>query len=111
MKLAYHKGFNTSVSSEPILDTNIFQLVETLLPFVTDAIWIGKPNQLLARLRMNGITDSESIIKAKELMASLSDEWIRELFEVYKDNPKIKWKESIKKVVNIEIPTEKGLYI
>ena len=78
---------------------------------VTDAIWIGKPNQLLARLRMNGITDSESIIKAKELMASLSDEWIRELFEVYKDNPKIKWKESIKKVVNIEIPTEKGLYI
>jgi len=70
LKLAYHKGFNTSVSSKPILDTNIFQLVETLLPFVTDAIWIGKPNQLLARLRMNGITDSESIIKAKELMAA-----------------------------------------
>lgn len=111
LKLAYEKGFKTSVSSEPILDTNVVQMAETLLPYVTDAMWIGKPNKLLARLKMNGITDSESINKAKKLNASLSDEWILELYEAYKDNPKIKWKESIKKVVKIEVPSIRGLDI
>jgi hypothetical protein len=38
-----------------------------------------------------------------------SDEWIVELYNKFKDNPKLKWKESIKKIVNIEIPTIKGL--
>ena len=76
-----------------------------------DAIWVGKPNQLMPRLRMNGITDSESVNKAEKLIASLSDEWILELYDFYKDNPKVKWKESIKRVVNIEVPTVKGLDI
>ncbi len=111
LKLAYEKGFKTSVSSEPLLDTNVVQLADILLPYVTDAMWIGKPNQLLSHMKRNGVTDSLSIEKAKELLASLSDKWILELYEVYKDNPKIKWKESIKKVVNIEVPTVKGLDI
>ena len=36
---------------------------------------------------------------------------IMKLYHKYKDNPKIKWKESIKKIVGIEIPTEAGLDI
>jgi hypothetical protein len=44
-------------------------------------------------------------------MTDLSDEWIVELYDAYKDNPKIKWKESIKRIVKIEIPTISGLDI
>ena len=109
LKHAYKLGFKTSVSCEPILDINIEPLIEKITPFVTDAVWIGKPNFLLRRLKMNGIQDKETIQKANELNVSLSDSWIVGLYETFRNNPKIKWKESIKKIVNIEIQTTKGL--
>ena len=111
LKYAYDNGFKTSVSCEPMLDKDTPHLVEELLPFVTDSIWLGKPNGLMTRLKMNGITDSETIQRAEELIAQLSDDWIWELFATFKNNPKIRWKESIKKVVNIEVPFECGLDI
>ena len=44
---AYESGFQTSVSVEPMLDApNIDILISELLPYVTDAIWIGKMNHL-----------------------------------------------------------------
>lgn len=109
LKFAYNNGFKTSVSCEPILDTKTEALVNILIPYITDAIWIGKPNFLLRRLKMNGITDLETLKKAKELVVLQSDRWIVELYNKHKRNSKIKWKESIKKIVNIEIPTVKGL--
>jgi DNA repair photolyase len=109
LKHAFELGFKTSISCEPILDIYTKELLEELLPYVTDAIWIGKPNFLLKRLKMNGISDRESIRKANELNENLSDSWIFGIYQSYKDNPKIKWKESIKKIVNIEISTTKGL--
>lgn len=108
---AFIQGFSTSVSCEPMLDINTFQLVNELLPFITDAIWIGKPNRLLSRLKFNGINDKQTISRAKKLIALQSDEYIRSLYESFKDCKKVKWKESIKKVVDIEISTTKGLDI
>jgi len=109
LKYAYNLGFKTSVSCEPVLDSNTHQLINKILPYISDAIWVGKPNFLLRRLKMNGITDKKSLIKANSLNETLTNEWVLNLYEKHKDNAKIKWKESIKKIVNIEIPTTKGL--
>jgi hypothetical protein len=50
LKLAYERGFHTSVSIEPMLDnSNIFRHVANLCPFVTDSIWIGKLNNIRSR--------------------------------------------------------------
>ena len=108
---AFDQGFSTSVSCEPILDINTHQLVKELLPFVTDAIWIGKPNRLLSRLKFNGENDEQTISRAKELIELQSDEYIISLYESFKDFKKVKWKDSIKKIVDIEIPTTRGLDI
>lgn len=35
------------------------------------------------------------------------DEFIRDLYDEFKDNPKVKWKESIKKVLGL--PDEEGV--
>lgn len=43
---AYKQGYKTSVSVEPFLDENPFLLVEKLIPYVTESIWIGKMNYL-----------------------------------------------------------------
>ena len=44
-------------------------------------------------------------------LAEQPDEFLRELYERFKDDPQIKFKDSIKKTVGLERPTEEGLDI
>lgn len=66
---------------------------------MTETVWIGKPNMLKGRLSMNGHDDEETMARAESLLQSLSDQFIWDLYARYKDNSKIRWKDSIKKVV------------
>jgi len=110
LQVARDHDFETSVSSEPMLDNHIEAVVEQVLPYVTDAIWIGLPNRLKGILSVCG-EGEEMMARAEELMAGFTEDRIMELYETYRDNPQIKWKESIKKIVGIEVPTEAGLDI
>lgn len=112
LKYAYSMGFKTSVSSEPMIDFEPWKLVEQLSPYTTDSIWFGKANRLRVNLSINGYKDAETQRRADELIAWQSDEGnIRGLYNRFKNNPKVKWKESIKKVVGIKVSTEKGMDI
>ena len=108
---AYKAGFQTSVSCEPMLDDKADAVIAGTLPYVTDAIWLGKVNQMTFRLKMNGHGDEETMSKARQLVDSQPSSYIFNLYKRNKDNPQIKWKDSIKKVVGIEIPVESGLDI
>ena len=57
LALAYRMGYQTSASAEPLLDKNVDDLISKLSPYITDTIWIGKPNMLLSGTRMNGHDD------------------------------------------------------
>jgi len=112
LALAFNRGFKTSISCEPMLDNHIEKVVEKGEDYVTDSIWLGKMNSPYKRLIANGHDDEETMKKAHQLV----DDWqcdavIWDLYKKYKDHPKIKWKESVKKIVGIEIPTERGLDI
>ena len=109
LKYAFSEGYQTSVSCEPMLDNNIGDVIDQVSPFVTDSIWLGKMNQLRGRLALNGEDDPVTMQRADQLIAWQSDGTIKQLYSQYKDNPLIKWKESIKKVVGLEIPIEAGL--
>lgn len=112
LKYAYSNGFKTSVSAEPMIDMEPAKLADQLLPFITDAIWYGKLNQIKQHLAINGIKGGEILRRADELIKWQSDEKnILELYNRFKDNPKVKWKEKIKKVIGITIPTVPGLDI
>jgi len=110
---ARNHGFATSVSMEPLLDTSeqdIVNLVHSLIPLVSDSIWLGKMNKTTERLVRNGFGDDTALMAAADaLAASQSDERILALYARLKGNPKVKWKESIKKVVGIDVSTEAGL--
>jgi DNA repair photolyase len=108
---AYNAGFETSISCEPMLDTNIHEVVEHLRNLVTDSIWLGKFNNLKSRMKFNGCTSTEDLAAIKHIEDTQTIEFIEKLFDRYKDDPKIKWKESIKKIVGLSIATEKGLDI
>ena len=111
LREAHLRGFQTSISCEPMLDDQIGFVIKEVKAYVTDAIWLGKANLLVERLKMNGEWNKETEKAAKQLMRYQSDDRIRLLYELYRKNDMIKWKESIKRVVGIEIPTEKGLDI
>ena len=106
---AYMTGFQTSISVEPMLDSaNIDMLIEDLMPFVSDSIWIGTMNhtgrfgknanlvlqQAIGKIRMG---QTKSIIKA--------------IYEHHKNNSMIKWKAEIKKIVGIPLPRKPGMDI
>lgn len=111
LKFAFENGFKTSVSCEPMLDDKTYDLVNILEPYVTDSIWIGKANFLMRRLKMNGLDDAETILKANKLLEFQNENNILSLYQTLKSNNKIKWKDSIKKVVKLELVSEKGLDI
>ena len=97
-----------SERKQSLIYANIQAVIEDLSKYVTDAIWLGKMNFVLRRLRTNGHTDELTLKAANQILSWQSDDEIKALYNKYKDNPMIKWKESIKKVVGLDISVVKG---
>lgn len=105
---AFEAGFETSVSVEPMLSADgVIDLVKDLHPFTTNSIWIGKMNHLHS-INVNNEEDFEAIQAIKD---GQCDKNIWNIYNEMKDNPLVRWKDSIKKVVGIEPPSEPGLDI
>ena len=71
-------------------------------------VWIGKPNKLMLRAKMNG-ADPETLVASEKWLAIYTDDFIWSLYRRYKDDPMVKWKDSIKQVVGIESPEKVGM--
>ncbi|MBK5261869.1 MAG: radical SAM protein [Peptostreptococcaceae bacterium] len=97
LKYAVKAGYSTSISCEPLLDDQFDVLYEKVSPWVNGSIWIGKMNMASKRVKTNtaGAFPQE---KVSDLLKTQTDDIIITLFNRYKDNPMIEWKESIKKV-------------
>jgi hypothetical protein len=79
-----------------MLDDNVEHVVEAVLPFVNETIWIGKMKDGLASLNNNGYHNAEYIQKMNELEAFCSERRIKSIFDRYVDNPKIRFKNSLR---------------
>ncbi len=111
LRYAYIGGFKTSVSCEPMLDGNIKDVIRLTYQYVSDSIWIGKMNNI-SRCNINNTSNidiSEEIDKI--LIFQENDDNIIDLYNDFKDYSKIKWKESIKKIVGIKLAQFKGMDI
>jgi DNA repair photolyase len=95
---AYLRGFNTSVSMEPMLHgiddaENTFRIVE---PYITEKVWIGKMNYPSNRVDTSILAQRTAVNEIIELQ---SDSEIMILYEKLKDEPKVEWKDSIKQII------------
>lgn len=109
LKYAYDHGFHTSVSCEPMLDAGIDKVIEAVEPYVTDSIWLGRANRLRHVVAMNCPGNGAVRGRTDELIALWDDDAVNVLYQRYKDHSKIRFKDSIKKVVGLDRPTLKGL--
>jgi len=112
----FKNEWKTSVSMEPMLDespVDIARLVRTVAPWCTDSVWLGKMNKPGSRFAINcgGEVPRELKLFSDALIESQSDGRIRSLYDTLKGHPKVKWKESIKKVVGLSLSTKAGMDI
>jgi DNA repair photolyase len=102
-------GYATSISIEPMLDPpNVIPLFQRLKPYVTHSIWLGKMNQIRKRVRPRTEEEIQSCNRLKEQQ---SDEHIREIYGQLRVEPLVRWKDSIKQVIGLELAGEAGLDI
>ena len=109
LQYAYANDFQTSVSGEPMLDGDPDALIAAVHHYVTDSIWLGKINRLRNILPQNCPRDSEAIRRGEALMATQTDAAIGALYRRHRNDPLIKWKDSIKSVVGLSRPAAAGL--
>ncbi len=92
---AYHEGFATSVSCEPLLEhPGAETMVEVFAPYVTETIWFGKMNHIRKRVAPGTCEHAIAAIEAGQ-----TDEAVLSLYESLKDEPKVRWKDSYTEVL------------
>lgn len=107
LEYAFMKGFSTSVSVEPMLDSgDVSAMVRELLPFITHSIWIGKMNKIGERVTCDR---EETKREIERIERGQTDEQILLLYRELKGIEQLRWKESVKEVLGLERPTEPGL--
>jgi DNA repair photolyase len=98
LRHAFEKGFQTSVSMEPMLEgcTEAIITFEMVKRYVTDAVWIGKMNKIRTRVDMSD-PDNKFMVGQVEQMQC--DEEIIGLVKRLQHEPKVRWKDSIKRII------------
>lgn len=104
--MAKARGWRTSVSVEPMLDTGrVRDLARKVEPFVTGTIWIGCMNKPAARAVLRNERD---LVELKRVIAEQSPGRLAQVYHELKDNPKIRWKDSMKAAMNLPRQLSEG---
>jgi len=88
--LAFKEGYETSLSIEPFLDNKPYDLIEELEEYVTGNIWVG-PMNYIGKIHVE--PDHREYYDA--IRKSVNPKNLREIYETLKDNPKIRFKDSL----------------
>ena len=109
LELAAGRGFATSVSIEPMLDADdIFGLVDELSPLVSHSIWVGLMNKIAERVTVDSAAARQEVERIENGQTHAG---INHIYGQLKNNPLLRWKESIKKIVGLPEASSPGLDI
>ncbi|MBU1568475.1 MAG: radical SAM protein [Proteobacteria bacterium] len=109
LRYAFRQSFATSVSVEPMLDTqDVVAMVHELLPFISHSIWLGKMNKIDQRV----VVDSAAMRVAVEMLKKgQEDTHILRIYKELASVPLVRWKDSVKQVVGLMPAEQPGLDI
>ena len=99
LKLAFDRGFKTSVSCEPYLDAYAPHTYFTCRDFITDSFWVGKLRGFNSRVRLDDVTPAQMKKFVDMLKVILSDNIVKIIYRSLEGQPFIKWKDSIREVM------------
>lgn len=107
LEFAFTSQFKTSISCEPMLHLSVGDLVPMVRPYVTDSIWLGLMNNISSRLRMNGAPE-HMIRTAESVRNDLVQFVLPELVEKYRNDPIIRWKDSVREALDMAAEEKTG---
>jgi len=97
-------GWRTSVSIEPCLDLrDVHNLIELVEPHVTGTIWIGLLNRPKQRVRVTCEKDREEL---DYVLSGQTRERVTAVYARLADNPKLRWKDSVRRLLGLPPATE-----
>jgi len=99
LKYAYSCRYQTSVSCEPYLDSNVVDLFLAVKPWTTHSFWVGKLRDFAKRVYISAMTTEQEEKFIKPLKAAQTDEAVRTIYNQLNVERLIKWKDSIRKVI------------
>jgi DNA repair photolyase len=108
LRHAYEDGYATSVSMEPMLTEHPEVVIKAVRPYVTDCVWLGLLNGVETFVTLNKCPPDVAAA-ARQVRQHWSPDRVRQLYATWHADPMVKWKESIKKIVGVELATECGL--
>lgn len=109
LKTAYAHGYMTSISMEPNLDPpNTAQNFNIFKSYVSDSIWIGCLNKGGMRVEIQTEEDRKQLDRILEWQDAVH---MGRIYNQLKDEPLVRWKESYKTMLGLQLPTQAGLDI
>jgi hypothetical protein len=99
LEYAYHRGYRTSVSCEPFLDSYPAHVYEAVSPYLRGSFWLGKVRNFDSRVDLTGVTDEQKHRYVEPLKKLQQDSFVKSVAGILKDKPFVKFKDSIRKVV------------
>jgi hypothetical protein len=109
LQYAFENGFKTSISMEPLL-ASPYDVIACTMPLITDSLWLGGLNKIKERVDMIGWGEKEKYY-LDLVYSAMAPKNVKYYYSLYKDNPKIKYKDSFKKILGLEQPKQAGLDI
>jgi len=99
LKFAFKMNYKTSVSIEPFLDSNPKKLIDTIYPYISETIWIGKMNYI----SQNKIP-KEDRANYKKIRMIYSHKNLLSIINSLESYKKVRYKDSIRKY-DFQIPS------
>lgn len=98
LKIARRYGYQTSVNMEPMLGgaDMAIQTYHAVIPHITDTVWIGTMFWSVIRAE----STPENMRALQEIRHLQSDAEILRLVDALQDQPKVRWRHSIKEIIS-----------
>ena len=100
LQYAYHKGYKTSVSSEPYLDQHVIYNYHACKEWITESFWIGKLRHFGSRVNLDGVSPTDIARYVDPLMRAMQDSVVKQIHAVLDGQPFIEWKDSVTDVMD-----------
>jgi hypothetical protein len=99
LRYAFHSGYQTSVSCEPMLDAFVDHVYSATAEYTTDSFWIGLMRNVNSRFDQTGVTDQQQDRFVIPMLKAQSPTVVKAMYEMMRDKPLIKWKDSVRKMM------------
>jgi hypothetical protein len=84
---------------EPMLDPpKTVDLVDRLLPYVTDTIWLGLLNKPKQRVKLDEDDDGEFLLT---LLGYYESSLMNKIYKTLKNNKQIMWQKELRELLNV----------